>query len=1004
MVGKTQTSNVQNPPKSVLFWTSVSAKKMANNSLIFPLFKSQNCHAFLVLVSDFDTSGHFNHKACFMQSNHIQAFRNCLRFLEPCLPPTTVRDLMVSQSNQRFFHKNYELLACYIIVGKAEGLGRIRAGLVSGVWVLLLFVAVFGVVLNVSVASVQSGTIYIRADGSIDPPTAPIFSSDNITYIFTNNIYDEMIMIQKDDVIIEGLGYKIQGYYDPSSYTIGIDLSSRTNVTVRNTIIAGFLLGIYLQNSHYNILSNNSLLNNGVWGIYLYASNFNYLSANSIKASSSGIELSDSSNNTICNNVINKNEEGIWLDVTSMGSSTDNVLSNNTIFNNEYGLKCLSYNNTIYHNSFINNTIQLQSIDSPDATNTWDNGYPSGGSYWSDYGGNDSFCGPFQNETGTDGIGDTAYVINENNRDNYPLMSPKTSVEYRDLQLRLRGSPSFPQPGYLYYLNVTVENIGLNSETGVQVLILINETVAFSINVTLLRGGESYELSYSWFPKEGTFNITAHTPVLSGEKFIEDNVATVWLIVGGPAHNINTGFSYPTIQDAIDAEETVEGHTIEAEPGTYYERLTIDKSIVLSGKDKNTTIIDGGEAGTVVNVAASNVTICGFTIKNSGTSATWEPARAGVYLSSANYCTICNNTLLSNENGVLGRGSSNTIVANSVLNSQIGIYLFSSSSNNEIGNNTIMNTGSGIYLTSSGSNTIRCNFISGNGAGVGVFPYDCYSTTIIDNIVLNHSYSIWLSGCAGNTLANNTLIQGDTGIYLSRSNTNDVIEGNIIANLQNGISKMPGDPMGDGFKIYHNSFINNLKHVCEYSLTNALWDNGYPSGGNYWDDYDKEDVNGDSIGDSVYIIDAYNQDQYPLTTPREPIPVVWEGLIYPIRLKSNSTVSGFRLDVWQRTMSFNATGVEGTIGFCNITIPNTLLQNLWQNNYSITVDGEPPLTLDNWTDSACTYVHFTYQHSKHEIVIVQEFSSILILLLFMTATLLAVIVYRRKRCQTDWAE
>ena len=124
MVGKTQTSNVQNPPKSVLFWTSVSAKKMANNSLIFPLFKSQNCHAFLVLVSDFDTSGHFNHKACFMQSNHIQAFRNCLRFLEPCLPPhTTVRDLMDSQSNQRFFHKNYELLAYHIIVGKAEGFG-----------------------------------------------------------------------------------------------------------------------------------------------------------------------------------------------------------------------------------------------------------------------------------------------------------------------------------------------------------------------------------------------------------------------------------------------------------------------------------------------------------------------------------------------------------------------------------------------------------------------------------------------------------------------------------------------------------------------------------------------------------------------------------------------------------------------------------------------------------------------------------------------------------------
>jgi hypothetical protein len=54
--------------------------------------------------------------------------------------------------------------------------------------------------------------------------------------------------------------------------------------------------------------------------------------------------------------------------------------------------------------------------------NVWDNGYPSGGNYWSDYNGTDLYSGPYQNVTGSDGIGDKPYVIYANNTDDYPLM------------------------------------------------------------------------------------------------------------------------------------------------------------------------------------------------------------------------------------------------------------------------------------------------------------------------------------------------------------------------------------------------------------------------------------------------------------------------------------------------------------------------------------------------------------------------------------------------------
>lgn len=56
----------------------------------------------------------------------------------------------------------------------------------------------------------------------------------------------------------------------------------------------------------------------------------------------------------------------------------------------------------------------------------WDNGYPSGGNYWSDYKGVDLYSGPYQNITGCDGIGDTPYIIDEYNVDRYPLMNPWT--------------------------------------------------------------------------------------------------------------------------------------------------------------------------------------------------------------------------------------------------------------------------------------------------------------------------------------------------------------------------------------------------------------------------------------------------------------------------------------------------------------------------------------------------------------------------------------------------
>jgi parallel beta-helix repeat protein len=89
----------------------------------------------------------------------------------------------------------------------------------------------------------------------------------------------------------------------------------------------------------------------------------------------------------------------------------------NNITNNEYGIWLAhSPANSVYHNNFVNNTEQVYRVD---LTNVWDNDYPSGGNYWSDY----EEMYPEAEELNGSGIWGTPYLIDENNQDNYPLMS-----------------------------------------------------------------------------------------------------------------------------------------------------------------------------------------------------------------------------------------------------------------------------------------------------------------------------------------------------------------------------------------------------------------------------------------------------------------------------------------------------------------------------------------------------------------------------------------------------
>jgi len=201
---------------------------------------------------------------------------------------------------------------------------------------------------------------------------------------------------------------------------VGIEVAYSYNITiVNNNVYNNDGAGIFLYMSSNNDITGNNVLDNEE-NIYLRSSSNNRIMSNNVNSSSMiGIYLSLSSNNDITgNNISPDNAYGIDVILSSGNNITDNNISNNWC-----GIRLSSSSdNRIYHNNIIDNT--NQAYDDSNNNNQWDNGYPYGGNFWSDYSGSDIYSGPNQDIPGGDGIGDTNYSIDSDSVDNYPLMYP----------------------------------------------------------------------------------------------------------------------------------------------------------------------------------------------------------------------------------------------------------------------------------------------------------------------------------------------------------------------------------------------------------------------------------------------------------------------------------------------------------------------------------------------------------------------------------------------------
>lgn len=328
------------------------------------------------------------------------------------------------------------------------------------------------------------------------------------------------------------------------------------------------------------------------------------------------------------------------------------------------------------------------------------------------------------------------------------------------------------------------------------------------------------------------------------------------------------------------------GDTIQIAAGDYQGHLLIDKPLTLQGIGLPT--IRAGNSGDVIRVRASDVTIKGLLISDSGIDLTAQ--NAGIYIEpGSDRATVQDCTLTDNLFGVWLEGSNdariihnrisgrhdlqsaargnglqvfNTIRAQVIDNdigySRDGIYVdvskhalfrgnkihhlrygthFMTTDDSTWENNESYLNRGGLALMEVRRLTVRNNVAWGN-ADHGIMLRTIQDSVIENNVVAGNGRGFFIYDAEYNTLAKNLVIGNRIGVHLSAGSMNNKVDGN--------------------------DFIDNQTQIKYVAASDVEWGRSH---GNYWSNYSGWDQNGDGVGDVAYeandLVDRLNW-QYPL--------------------------------------------------------------------------------------------------------------------------------------------
>lgn len=332
-------------------------------------------------------------------------------------------------------------------------------------------------------------------------------------------------------------------------------------------------------------------------------------------------------------------------------------------------------------------------------------------------------------------------------------------------------------------------------------------------------------------------------------------------------HHVGIGQPYPTVHAAVTKAQP--GDTVFVHPGNYAEgNLAIEKPLTLIGIGY--PILDGQHNCEIITVTASDVTICGFEIRNSGQLSTIDVAgikvlsadhvllegnhlfncNFGIYLSNANDCRVASNQVQgiikeeqNSGNGIhLWKCSRTVIEGNHLAGHRDGIY-FEFVTDSEIRyNHSQQNLRYGLHFMFSHNDLYHHNQFQNNGAGVAVM----YSRQVqMTENEFGHNwgssaYGILLKDISDSRIWKNRFEHNSAGVYMEGA-SRITLEQNQFR--ENGWA-LRVQASCDANVIRQNNFFGNTFDV---STNGSLVLNSFE--GNYWDRYEGYDLNRDGVGD-----------------------------------------------------------------------------------------------------------------------------------------------------------
>jgi len=474
--------------------------------------------------------------------------------------------------------------------------------------------------------------------------------------------------------------------------------------------------------------------------------------------------------------------------------------------------------------------------------------------------------------------------------------------------------------------NVTIKNINIDGFSNGISIESCNHIFVIEDNITHCSGHGVYELSSNHCVVSGS-NVTSceygiDVPIwydISNYTVLSDN---------------NVSDNHYGIQIWGSSGSTISGNTVSGNSGKSIAGIDVSYSSVgyssSTVMEYNTVVGNYGDGISILFPSAN--TISGNAVSgNNGTGIEVLYSSAGssisgnavsgnngtgieVLYSSSGYSSISGNTVSGNNGKGIevlysssGYSSSTVMEYNTVVgNYGDGISISNSSSVN-INGSTVCDNNNGIWLDYCPNALVNGSIISGNQRK-GVYLGNSNPGNVTNNqISLNSEEGVYLYSSQNGILQGNTIENNTVGIYMIWANKYLLLDNDVINQSSCGIYMTYYSKSNTA---YHNNFVDNRKQVESHSHSYALWSNGYPSGGNYWSDYNGSDtkkgpsqsINGsDGIGDTAYRIDDYNYDDYPLCPSSQPSHDI--GILNPEQWKT-VVCQGYSLCTYGSTINY----------------------------------------------------------------------------------------------------